>query len=183
LEARAALALILNGIQLKRVPRTGWAMRGVPDVESVADHSFGVAFVALVLKELVDQPIDGAKLLAIALVHDLAESNIGDIPTPALAHFAPGAKRQAELAVLNELLVKLPDADRWIKWWHEFEDGTSVEGRLVRDADRLDMLLQAHAYEQSTGNRSLEEFWQSSGSTPFEFTASQALFEALKALR
>ena len=36
---------------LKRMPRSGWLMRGVPHVESVAEHSFGVAFVALALAD------------------------------------------------------------------------------------------------------------------------------------
>ncbi len=35
--------------KLKRIPRTGWVESGVPDPESVADHSFRVALIALVL--------------------------------------------------------------------------------------------------------------------------------------
>ena len=183
MEADSVLELLLCSHQLKRVPRTGWVMRGVADAESVADHSFGVAFVSLVLAELVGQPLDKAKLLTIALLHDLPESAIGDLPTPAAAHFPPGAKRQAEILVLSELLQALPCAEEWRAWWREFEDRTSVEGRLVRDADRLDVLIQAYIYEQTTGNRWLEEFWSLPEISPFEFTAAQALYEELRALR
>jgi putative hydrolase of HD superfamily len=183
MDAGAALRLLLDAHRLKAAPRTGWALRGVADAESVADHSFGVALVCLILAELVDQSIDRAKLLTIALLHDLPESVIGDLPAPAAIHFPPDAKRQAGALALGELLRALPWAEEWHAWWREYEDGTSAEGRLVRDADRLDMLIQAHIYEQTTGNRWLGEFWASSEKIPFEFAVAQTLCEELMALR
>ena len=183
MDTGAALRLLLDAHRLKHAPRTGWAMRGVADAESVAGHSFGVALVCLILAELVDQSVDKAKLLTTALLHDLPESVIGDLPAPAAIHFPPGAKRQAETLALGAVLRALPWAEEWHAWWREYEDGTSAEGRLVRDADRLDTLIQAHIYEQTTGNRWLEEFWVSSEAVPFEFDAAQALYEELMALR
>jgi len=178
-----ALELLLRANQLKRVPRTGWVMRGVAGAESVADHSFGVAFISLILAEMVEQSVNEAKLLTIALLHDLPESVIGDLPTPAAAYFPAGAKRKAEAGVLSKLLHRLPCAEQWHAWWQEFEDGTSIEGRLVRDADRLDMLIQAHVYEQTTGNCHLEEFWDGSDALAFESTAAQVLYKELMGLR
>ena len=183
MNASAALQMFLNAHRLKCIPRTGWVMRGIAGAESVADHSFGVAFISLILAEMVDQPLDKAKLLTIALLHDLPESVIGDVTTPAAAYFPPGAKRNAETGALDELLHGLPCAEHWHSWWQEFEAGTSVEGRLVRDADRLDMLIQAHVYEQTTGNRWLAEFWPPAGESPFEFSAAQALYRELVELR
>ncbi len=184
INASAALQLLLDAQRLKRTPRTGWVTRGVPDAESVADHSFGVAFVALMLGEMLERPLDKTKLLTIALLHDLPESVIGDLPTPAAVHFPPDAKRKAEMSTLNELLGKLPPhcAERWRSWWQEFEDGTSIEGQIVRDADRLDMLIQAYVYERTTGNRCLGEFWPSSEDQPFTLAATGLLYEELKAL-
>jgi len=183
MDTNTALQLLLDAHRLKRTPRTGWTMRGVADAESVADHSFGVAFISLILAELVDQPWDKAKLLTIALLHDLPESVISDLPTPAVVYFPPGVKQQAEADALSELLHLLPSAEQWHAWWQEFEEGTSAEGRLVRDADRLDMLIQAHVYEQTTGNRWLEEYWLRPEVSPFEFATTQALYEALRVLR
>jgi len=184
-ETDAALELLLHANQLKRVPRTGWVMRGVVDAESVADHSFGVAFISLVMAELVEPSLDKAKVLTIALLHDLPESVLGDVPTPAAGHFPPGTKGRAELEVLSALLQSIPNMpnETWRDWWQEFEDGTSAEARLVRDADRLDMFIQAYVYEQTTGNRWLEEFWSSPASASFEFAAARALYEALRTLR
>jgi putative hydrolase of HD superfamily len=158
-------------------------MRGVPEAESVADHSYGVAFIALLLAEMMSQRVDRAKLLTIALLHDLPESVVGDLPSPAMAHFPPSAKRSAEAAVLGQLLDGLPSAERWRTWWQEFEEGTSLEGQLVRDADRLDMLIQAHVYERTTGNRWLAEFWPLDGESPFTSSAAQELYEELQAIR
>lgn len=183
MDASTALQLLLAAHRLKLIPRTGWVLRGVADAESVADHSFGVAFLSLILAELTDRPLDKAKLLTIALLHDLPESVVGDLPTSVAACFPVEAKRKAEMKALSGLLCRLPCADQWRAWWQEFEDGTSVEGRLVRDADRLDRLIQAYVYEQTTGNRYLEEFWPQPGDSPFEFTAAQELYEELRALR
>jgi putative hydrolase of HD superfamily len=185
LETDSVLELLLHANQLKRVPRTGWVMRGVADAESVADHSFGVAFISLIVAEMLDQTLDRTKLLTIALLHDLPESALGDIPAPAMRHFPPGAKREAEMEVLSALLRGVSNLPReqWRVWQQEFEDGTSAEARLVRDADRLDMFIQAYVYEQTTGNRWLEEFWSSPAAASFEFAAARALYETLKALR
>lgn len=177
------LDLLLQANRLKITPRGGWAVRGLTDVESVADHSFGVLFVALVLAELVREPVERAKLLTMALIHDLPESAITDIPAPALRYFPAGAKRQAELNALAEMLDDFPFGAQLRAWWQEFEDRSSVEGRLVRDADRLELLLQAYVYEQSSANRYLNEFWAGQDDRPFEFEVTRQMFLALKARR
>jgi putative hydrolase of HD superfamily len=179
MDASSTLQLLFNAQRLKCMPRTGWVMRGVPNAESIADHSFSVSFISLVLAEVIEQPLDKAKLLTIALLHDLPESVISDLPTPATVYLPTDAKRNAETQVLDRLLHELPYAERWQSWWQEFEEGTSIEGQIVRDADRLDMLIQAHVYEQTTGNRWLEEFRPAPEESPFKFPATQMLYEEL----
>jgi putative hydrolase of HD superfamily len=170
---------LLHANQLKRVPRAGWVMRGLVDAESVSDHAFGVAFIALVLTHMMEQSVDVTKVLTIALLHDLPEAVLGDIPSPALSPVLSDAKRRAEDEVLGAVLKELPRVGQWQRWWREFEERTTVEGRLVRDADRLDLLIQAYVYEQTTGNRWLEEFWLDTTGAAFEFEVSRSLFGAL----
>jgi len=174
------LDLLLRSARLKWVTRSGWQMRGVPDAESVADHSWGVAWLALVLADLADEPLDRGRLLALALTHDLAEVVLSDIPNPALRYLPGGAKRQAEEGVLADLLAPLPSRERLLEGWREFEMSASPEGRLVRDADRLAMLIQAFLYETAQGAR-LDEFWDDQGD--FSFAVAQDLYQALRARR
>ena len=177
------LSLFLGANQLKRVARTGWVMRGVADAESVSDHAFGVAFIALTLSDFVDGDVDARKLLTLALIHDLPEATLGDIPTPAGEYLPDGAKEEGERKILVGLLEGLPQMDDWCAWWREYEERSTIEGRLVHDADRLELLLQAFVYEQTTGNRWLEEFWEEARADAFAFEVSRQVFEALRKTR
>ena len=173
------LELFLSANQLKRVARTGWVMRGVADAESVSDHSYSVAFIALTLADFVEEDLDIRKLLTLALLHDLPEGILSDIPSPAAVHLPDGAKEKAEVSALKALLEGLPRAEEWCAWWQEIEEQATIEGRLVHDADRLDLLLQAFVYEQTTGNRWLDEFWRETTVDTFDLEVSRRVFEAL----
>ena len=181
--AAALLTMLLQANRLKTTPRTGWAMRGVPRPESVADHSHGTALVALVLLDLVKENLDRQRVLAMAVTHDLAESVTGDLSLGASRLLPPGAKARAEAAALGELLSGLPFADRWGTWWDDLEAKQSPEALLVRDADRLDLLIQALVYERTTGNRELGEFWEFAPEDSFHYEASRAIRRLLAAER
>jgi putative hydrolase of HD superfamily len=172
--------LLLQANRLKVTPRSGWATLGLNNAESVADHTFDVAFIALVLAELIDEPVDREKVLTIALIHDLPESATGDIPSPAMRYFPAGAKRHAEQKAMAEILEGFEFGRRLQRWWQEFEDRSSVEGRLVRDADRIGLFLQVLVYERTSANQYLEEFWESQAGKVFEFPISQKLYERLE---
>jgi putative hydrolase of HD superfamily len=179
------LDTLLLANNLKATPRSGWVMRGVPEAESVADHTCGVAFLALALAEAAgaEATFERGRLLSMALLHDLAESLTGDLPRPAQRFFPAGAKRQAEQTALQELLAGLPATARetLLALRAEYEERASAEARLVHDADRLDTLLQAYVYAQRTGNRVLGEFWQGQVAlAPFHFEVSQNVYAALK---
>lgn len=176
-----ALLRLGSTIQLlKQVPRTGWLLRGVApgEAESVAAHTAGMSLIALALAEAVAEPLDRSRLLAMCLLHDLAEVVLGDVPSPALRYLPPDAKAAAERQALADLLGDLPFADQWLALWEEFEAAVTPEARLARDADRLDMLLQAATYE-SAGREGLDEFWQNSEESLWYFTESATLYQLL----
>jgi putative hydrolase of HD superfamily len=174
-----AVAMLLRASALKTAPRTGWALRGIAAPESVAAHAHGVALAALLLLELVDEPLDRARVLAMAILHDLPEAVTGDLSLGASALLPSGAKRVMEECALADLLGGLECVDSWRELWAEYEARRTPEANLVRDADRLDLLLQALAYEETTGNRRLGEFWQAGAREPFAQPASQRIAEAL----
>ncbi|XP_068135579.1 5'-deoxynucleotidase HDDC2 isoform X2 [Hyperolius riggenbachi] len=62
--------------QLKRVPRTGWVYRQVEQPESVSDHMYRMAVMAMLTK---DSKLNKDRCIRLALVHDMAECIVGDI--------------------------------------------------------------------------------------------------------
>ncbi len=174
----AVINLLLHGNQLKRTARTGWVQRGVPNPENVAAHSFGVIYTAMALLPLLDEPLDAVRVLAMAALHDLPEGLTTDIPTPAWRYLPPGIKTDVERGAMHEILQDTSFAAEWLALWEELHAAETAESRLVHDADKLDMFLQALVYQQQTGNRFLAEFWDSPRT--FHFSQSQAIYDELR---
>ncbi|ASJ17322.1 oxetanocin [Thermococcus chitonophagus] len=141
-------------MRLKVLPRMGWLLKGVPNPESIADHSYMVAFITLLLAEDLKKKgvrIDVEKALKMAILHDVAEAVVTDLPLPAQRYLE---KESAELSAFNDLLPE------FYSIFNEYREGSSLEAQLVKFADKVEMLVQAHMYELS-GNRNLGEFWKS----------------------
>lgn len=172
------IRLLRLGNQLKRTARTGWVQRGIANAESVAAHSYGVAYAVLLLAAEIQEPLDLGKALTLALLHDLPESLTSDIPTPATRFLPDGVKSELERGAMAELAGDAPVAGDWLMLWQELQDEESAEARLVHDADKLDLYIQAAAYQEQTGNRLLEEFWTKP--VVFHYPAAQALYEILR---
>lgn len=181
MDAAALVDMLLHANQLKRTARTGWVQRGVPNSENVAAHSYGVAYITLLLAQLVEEPIDLGKALALALLHDLPEGLTTDIPAPAWRYLPAGSKAEAEREALEEMVGDAPFAPRFLEWWEELELDESVEARLVHDADKVEVFLQAVVYEEQTGNAHLQEFWDVAHE--FHYSAAQAVYDALRERR
>ncbi len=181
MDVTAVLNTLLHGNQLKRTPRTGWVQRGVPNAENVAAHSFGVLFVALVLAQVVEEAVDLGRLLAIAALHDLPEALTTDIPTPAWRYLPPGIKTDVERGTMQEMLADTEFAPTFIDLWEELHANETAEAKLVHDADKLEMFLQAAMYEKQTGNKQLAEFWE----RPyiFHYPQAQAIYDVLASQR
>lgn len=142
--------------RLASLPRTGWLLRGVTDPESIAEHSLGVAFVASMLVDDLRArgvAVDGEKVLRMALVHDAAEAFTGDIPMPAKTLELKAALARAEDELLAEVLT--PDQ---LALWRESEAGATTEARVVKAADKLQMVIKALTYAQQ-GRGRLDEFF------------------------
>jgi putative hydrolase of HD superfamily len=168
---------------LKMLPRSGWLLAGVAQPESVADHSWATAVLALTLATTVNtelsahglsEPLDVGRVAQIALVHDLAESLVTDLPRRATQLLGKDVKHQAEALALVQLTRDLPNSD-FVALWQEYSDLTSPEGRLVHDADKLEMVQQALAYERA-GNQNLGEFWQM---YQWHYRVSEEMYAAL----
>jgi putative hydrolase of HD superfamily len=135
--------------KLKRVPRTGWLLRGVPPsaAENVAAHSHTMAILSYILAKKTSEEVDLTRLLLMALIHDLPEAIIGDIPISA-QRADPSfrrAKEKAENAAMETILNSLPEKTRLQlqNIWKEYLHGETLEARLVEGADRLATAIHA----------------------------------------
>lgn len=135
-------ALLQEALALKALPRAGWVRVGVREPESVAAHSWGVAWLVLAL---CPEELDRGRALAIATLHDLAEVRVGDL-TPHDG-VSPESKEAAEEEALEGMLRGLPHRAELRELAREYREGASPEGRFVRACDKLDMALQAAWYE------------------------------------
>ena len=130
--------------ELKRIPRSGWKNKvGIEHPESVADHSYETAIMAMIFSDTHN--LNTEKILKMALLHDLAESVIGD--------FMPGEisienKRVAENEAMKEILSKLPEniATKYQDIWDEYTLANTAEALLLHDIDKLEMAIQAMKY-------------------------------------
>jgi len=182
------ISLFLEVTTLKYLPRTGWLLRGVPDAESIADHSFHTAFVVLALADVLNasgtlpSPLDTGKALAIAVLHDLPEARLTDLPGPTKHLIPREVKAEAEVKALAALTSALPSAVRFQALWREFEDESTPEGKLVRDADKVEMMIQCLRYELS-GSRGLDDFWAGMDRQGWHYTLCADIYARLKGMR
>ena len=98
------------------------------------------------------------KMLRIALLHDWAEARVGDMPRTATLYFGSEARKQAETAAFSDLTEPVDQAATYSTLYHEYEERNTLEARLVKAADVIDLLVQALALERA-GGRGLDEFW------------------------
>jgi putative hydrolases of HD superfamily len=158
------LSSLIELQRLKRLDRTGWVLRGFANgTESVAAHSFGVSVTAMLLAdELLRRgvPVDVEKILRLALLHDWAEARVGDMPRTATMYFGSEVRKQAETAAFRDLTAAIDkDGALYAKLYHEYEARSTLEARLVKAADVIDLLVEALALERA-GGRGLDEFWE-----------------------
>lgn len=133
-------------VHLKQLFRKGWLQRGIkPErCESVAEHTFGNAFLCLLLLDQHPE-LDGGKVLRLALLHDIGEAYVGDI-TPQ-DRVDSHEKSALESAAVQKILGKLPNGGRLVAEWHEYEHQSTAEARFVKQIDRLELAMQASVYD------------------------------------
>ncbi|XP_050372646.1 5'-deoxynucleotidase hdd1 isoform X2 [Argentina anserina] len=154
--ASSAIDFLTLCHSLKTTKRKGWVNHGIKG-ESIADHMYRMALMSLIAGYIPG--LNRERCIKIAIVHDIAEAIVGDI-TPA-DNVPKKEKSRMEEAALNEMCVVLGGgmrAEEIKELWAEYENNSSVEANLVKDFDKVEMILQALEYEMEHG-KVLDEFF------------------------
>ena len=164
-------------------------MRGLPPgAESVAAHSYGVALAAMLLADECAArgvELDAARVLRLALLHDLQETRTGDMPRTVAEYYGADVRRAAERAAFDDIMrgAGARGAAKYSELHEDYETRASVEARLVKAADVIDLLAQALYFERA-GARGLAEFWEGAEARDFglEGEAREVVREAIASL-
>lgn len=158
--------------RLKRLDRTGWSLRGLPNgTESVAAHSFGVSVTAMLLADEIASrglQIQMERVLRMALLHDWAETRVGDMPRTATHYFGADERKLAEGRAFADIVTEVGPAEAdYQELYDDYEQRQSIEARIVKAADVIDLLVQAYALERA-GAKGLDEFWEVATAADFQ---------------
>jgi len=146
--ARSLLKVVRLAERLKCELRHSWLSDGRR--ESVAEHSWMVALLALLLHRHLAVPVRLDRALAMAVLHDLAEALTGD--TPYFAATDRHAKLAAERMAMRRIAALLPaaDATMLLDLWEDCEAGASPEAKLIRALDHLEVQAQHNLADLGT---------------------------------
>ncbi|OJD17445.1 hypothetical protein AJ78_02470 [Emergomyces pasteurianus Ep9510] len=151
--------------RLKTTKREGWRRFGIAHGESISDHMYRMSIMTMFAPPALAARLNVPHCTKMALIHDMAESIVGDI-TPADTHIpkAEKARREAEVIeyITKSLLGAVPGlaAQDIQDIFQEYEDNDTLEAKFVHDIDKLELLLQAVEYERAhAGKLDLSEFF------------------------
>jgi len=161
--------------QLKEVKRAGWVRSGVDGAESVADHTYSMTSMCLVLNPA--DGVDQTKCMKMALVNDLGVSITGDVVTAGLKpdNITREEKFRKEQEAIHTVASKLGGVTgaEIVSLWKELQVGVTPEALYVRDMNKLDMVMQADTYEQTQAVQ-LDDFFNTT-SNVFKTSLFQSL--------
>ncbi|KAJ0115686.1 hd family [Diaporthe amygdali] len=151
--------------RLKTTKREGWRRFGIARGESIADHMYRMAMISMLAPPSLLARIDRDKCTRMCLVHDMAESLVGDI-TPVDGVPKPEKSRR-EADTMDYLTRGLLSGiwgggkagkeagDEIRALWQEYEDSETLDSHFVHDIDKVELLLQMVEYEKR-GERKLD---------------------------
>lgn len=143
------LAFLARSERLKTELRHSWLSDGRR--ESVAEHTWQMALMALLTHRHLAQPVDIGQTLKLILMHDLVEIEAGDVP-----FFETGdrkaAKAAREAAAIETIRAAVGGAagEEIHALWHEYEARATPEARFAGALDHLEVQVQHNLAELAT---------------------------------
>lgn len=134
---------------LKNIYRQGWLkglleVKNVAEIESVADHSWSVAMLAISVIEKHKLDLDITKCMKLAIVHELGEIYAGDF-TP-IENITKEEKHELEKKAVERVLDSISFENDFLELWEEYENQETEESQFIKEIDKLECILQASCY-------------------------------------
>jgi putative hydrolase of HD superfamily len=149
--------------KLKRIRRKGWvSWAKLKRPESVADHSFRSAILAMCLSDL--KGLDTEKMVRMALLHDVHEALIGDYDYFDKNKIGQDDVTKREEKAINTIFSALPEVirEKYLLLADEYRRQETEDAKLIRQVDRIEMIMQALEYEKEGDDETrLQAFWDS----------------------
>lgn len=127
---------------LKRVVRSGWWVAGIPDPESVAEHSFRTAAIAHMIAHA--EGADPYRVLLMALYNDVHETRINDLHK--IGHRYIDFQAAERKVQADQLTSELPVKREIAGALDELLAQNTLESIVARDADILECIIQGKEY-------------------------------------
>lgn len=144
METKDIVNFIFELSQLKRLRHSGPLLGGVKDPDTVAEHACRAAQIGYILAVMENNP-NPDKVAMMLIIHDNAEARIGDQNKVSARYYD---NKEAEAKAFSDQLDLLGDAvkKKWQRYFAEYENRTSPEGIVAKDADWLETAFQAKEY-------------------------------------
>ena len=163
---------LINLSKMKTIPRSGWLSHNLslPDIESVADHSFTMSVLSILIADLEVErgvKLNMERVLRMALLHDLAESLTFDISRAYLGYMGSRGKemkREIERTAWEYMVKGIDDrklAQMYGNAQREYVENKTREAKILHAADSIDILLQIVRYRrQGYPERLTSDLWE-----------------------
>nr|AIA15692.1 HD domain protein [uncultured bacterium] len=141
-----------------------WRRFHTTSFANLADHHFRVFWIAMTIAAK-EKNVDTGKIAKMALIHDIAESRTGDVDYIARQYVV----KNEELAA-QDMLAGTSIEKEFYALWEEYETRESLEAKIVKDADNLDVDFELA--EQAASGNMLKDNWKDNR----EFVAKEKLY-------
>ena len=146
------LEVIKLGEKLKSEMRHSWLSNGRR--ESVAEHTWRVSLMAMLIEPYLNQAVDSARLLKMIIVHDLVEAEATDIPAFDTMNNAELKKQKQlnEIKAIERIRDTLQGSlgEDVYNLWMEFEHKETFEAKVANALDKLEAQIQHNEADIST---------------------------------
>jgi putative hydrolase of HD superfamily len=144
--------------RLKTMKREGWRRFGIERGESIADHQYRMAMMSMFAPPALRARLDMHRCMLMCLVHDMAESLVGDItPVDNVPKTEKSRREASTMDYITQQLLGGVDGGHVAKEiravWQEYEDSETLESHYVHDIDKMELLTQMVEYEKRGGGK------------------------------